>query len=191
MNVIHLINEPTSAAIFTFELYGKEDENKDENEHKKKILVLHLGGGTFDVSFIQQDSDRILEVLATNGYTNLGGKDFDQHVMEYFIKLFEDKTGKNVRKDNEAVQKLRHEVEKGKRTLSSKDQAEIEIKSFFDNEDFSETLTRAKFEEINMDLFHLIMKLVKKTFETISKSTINGVVLVGGSTYIPKVQTIN
>ncbi len=81
MNVIHLIHEPIAAAIFTFELYGKEHEKKDENEHKKQILVLHLGGGTFDVSFIQHDSDRVLEVLATNGYTNLGGKDFDQRVM--------------------------------------------------------------------------------------------------------------
>ncbi len=190
MNVIHLINEPTAAAIFTFDLYRKKHEKKDENEHTKKILVLHLGGGTFDVSFIQHDSDRVLEVLATNGYTNLGGKDFDQRVMEYFIELFKNKTGKDVRKDNRAVQKLRHEIEKVKQILSSQDQAKIEIESFFDNEDFSETLTRAKFEELNMDLFHLIMELVKKPFEDTCKSTINGILLVGGSTYIPKVQQL-
>ncbi len=192
MNVIHLIHEPTAAAIFTFDLYRKKHEKKDENEHTKKILVLHLGGGTFDVSFIQHDSDRVLEVLATNGYTNLGGKDFDQRVMEYFIELFKNKTGKDVRKDNRAVQKLRHEVEKVKQILSSQDQAKIEIESFFDNEDFSETLTRAKFEELNMDLFRSTMKPVQKVLEDsdLKKSDIAEVVLVGGSTRIPKVQQL-
>lgn len=135
----------------------------EENDQKTKILVIHLGGGTFDTSFIQQDSDGILQVLEVNGCTNLGGKDFDQRVIEYFIKTFEDKTGKNVRKDNEAVQKLRQEVEKAKRILSSQDQAKIEIKPFFDNEDFTETLTRDKFEELNMDFFQFIRKLVKRT----------------------------
>jgi heat shock protein 5 len=192
LNVIHLIHEPTAAAIFTFDLYRKKHEKKDENEHTKKILVLHLGGGTFDVSFIQHDSDRVLEVLATNGYTNLGGKDFDQRVMEYFIELFKNKTGKDVRKDNRAVQKLRHEVEKVKQILSSQDQAKIEIESFFDNEDFSETLTRAKFEELNMDLFRSTMKPVQKVLEDsdLKKSDIAEVVLVGGSTRIPKVQQL-
>lgn len=91
-----------------------------------------------------------------------GGEDFDQRVMEHFIKLYKKKTGKDVRKDNRAVQKLRREVEKAKRTLSTAHQARIEIESFFEGEDFSETLTRAKFEELNMDLFRSTMKPVQK-----------------------------
>lgn len=89
-------------------------------------------------------------MVATNGDTHLGGEDFDQRVMEHFIKLYKKKTGKDVRKDNRAVQKLRREVEKAKRALSAQHQARIEIESFFEGEDFSETLTRAKFEELNM-----------------------------------------
>jgi heat shock protein 5 len=92
----------------------------------------------------------VFEVLATNGDTHLGGEDFDQRVMEYFIKLYKKKTSKDIRKDNRAVQKLRREVEKAKRALSSQHQVRIEVESLFDGEDFSETLTRAKFEELNM-----------------------------------------
>ncbi|CAF5183785.1 unnamed protein product [Rotaria magnacalcarata] len=112
--------------------------------------------------------------------------------MEHFIKLFKKKTGKDVRKDNRAVQKLRREVEKAKRTLSSQHQTKIEIESFFDNEDFSETLTRAKFEELNMDLFRSTMKPVQKVLEDadLKKTDIAEVVLVGGSTRIPKVQQL-
>ena len=111
--------------------------------------MFDLGGGTFDVSLLTIDNG-VFEVVATNGDTHLGGEDFDQRVMEYFIKLYKKKTGKDVRKDNRAVQKLRREVEKAKRTLSAQHQARIEIESFFEGEDFSETLTRAKFEELNM-----------------------------------------
>lgn len=99
----------------------------------------------------------MFEVVATNGDTHLGGEDFDQRVMEHFIKLYKKKTGKDVRKDNRAVQKLRREVEKAKRALSAQHQARIEIESFFEGEDFSETLTRAKFEELNM-VRHIIYK---------------------------------
>lgn len=111
--------------------------------------MFDLGGGTFDVSLLTIDNG-VFEVVATNGDTHLGGEDFDQRVMEHFIKLYKKKTGKDVRKDNRAVQKLRREVEKAKRALSSQHQARIEIESFFEGEDFSETLTRAKFEELNM-----------------------------------------
>ncbi|CAF4761852.1 unnamed protein product, partial [Rotaria magnacalcarata] len=130
--------------------------------------------------------------VATNGDTHLGGEDFDQRVMEHFIKLFKKKTGKDVRKDHRAIQKLRREVEKAKRTLSSQHQTKIEIESFFDNEDFSETLTRAKFEELNMDLFRSTMKPVQKVLEDadLKKTDIAEVVLVGGSTRIPKVQQL-
>lgn len=111
--------------------------------------MFDLGGGTFDVSLLTIDNG-VFEVVATNGDTHLGGEDFDQRVMDHFIKLYKKKTGKDVRKDNRAVQKLRREVEKAKRALSAQHQARIEIESFFEGEDFSETLTRAKFEELNM-----------------------------------------
>lgn len=121
----------------------------DKKDGEKNILVFDLGGGTFDVSLLTIDNG-VFEVVATNGDTHLGGEDFDQRVMEHFIKLYKKKTGKDVRKDNRAVQKLRREVEKAKRALSAQHQARIEIESFFEGEDFSETLTRAKFEELNM-----------------------------------------
>lgn len=112
--------------------------------------------------------------------------------MEHFIKLYKKKTGKDVRKDNRAVQKLRREVEKAKRALSSQHQARIEIESFYEGEDFSETLTRAKFEELNMDLFRSTMKPVQKVLEDsdLKKSDIDEIVLVGGSTRIPKIQQL-
>ncbi|VBB27759.1 unnamed protein product [Acanthocheilonema viteae] len=158
---------------------------------EKNILVFDLGGGTFDVSVLTIDNG-VFEVLATNGDTHLGGEDFDQRVMEHFIKVFKKKTGKDLRKDIYAVQKLRREVEKAKRTLSSEHQARLEIESLYDNEDFSETLTRAKFEELNMDLFRLTLKPVQKVLEDsdLKKSDISEIVLVGGSTRIPKVQQL-
>lgn len=182
LNVMRIINEPTAAAI----AYGL-----DKKEGEKNILVFDLGGGTFDVSLLTIDNG-VFEVVSTNGDTHLGGEDFDQRVMEHFIKLYKKKTGKDVRKDNRAVQKLRREVEKAKRTLSTAHQARIEIESFFDGEDFSETLTRAKFEELNMDLFRSTMKPVQKVLEDgdLKKSDVDEIVLVGGSTRIPKVQQL-
>ncbi|CAF2134855.1 unnamed protein product [Rotaria magnacalcarata] len=182
LTIMRIINEPTAAAI----AYGL-----DKKEGEKNILVFDLGGGTFDVSLLTIDNG-VFEVVATNGDTHLGGEDFDQRVMEHFIKLFKKKTGKDVRKDHRAIQKLRREVEKAKRTLSSQHQTKIEIESFFDNEDFSETLTRAKFEELNMDLFRSTMKPVQKVLEDadLKKTDIAEVVLVGGSTRIPKVQQL-
>jgi heat shock protein 5 len=122
----------------------------------------------------------------------LGGEDFDQRVMDYFIKLYKKKKGKDVRKDNRAVQKLRREVEKAKRALSSAHQTRIEIESFFEGEDFSETLTRAKFEELNMDLFRSTMKPVAKVMEDadMKKKDVDEIVLVGGSTRIPRIQQL-
>uniref|UniRef100_A0A8C9TXK7 Endoplasmic reticulum chaperone BIP n=1 Tax=Scleropages formosus TaxID=113540 RepID=A0A8C9TXK7_SCLFO len=182
LNVMRIINEPTAAAI----AYGL-----DKKDGEKNILVFDLGGGTFDVSLLTIDNG-VFEVVATNGDTHLGGEDFDQRVMEHFIKLYKKKTGKDVRKDNRAVQKLRREVEKAKRALSAQHQARIEIESFFEGEDFSETLTRAKFEELNMDLFRSTMKPVQKVLEDadLKKSNIDEIVLVGGSTRIPKIQQL-
>lgn len=182
LNVMRIINEPTAAAI----AYGL-----DKREGERNILVFDLGGGTFDVSVLTIDNG-VFEVMATNGDTHLGGEDFDQRVMEYFIKIFKKKTGKDVRTSNRAVQKLRREVEKAKRTLSSQHQAKIEIESFFEGDDFSEVLTRAKFEELNMDLFRSTMKPVQRVLEDadLKKTDIHEIVLVGGSTRIPKVQQL-
>ncbi|KAK0172072.1 hypothetical protein PV328_005440 [Microctonus aethiopoides] len=180
--VMRIINEPTAAAI----AYGL-----DKKDGEKNVLVFDLGGGTFDVSLLTIDNG-VFEVVATNGDTHLGGEDFDQRVMDHFIKLYKKKKGKDIRKDNRAVQKLRREVEKAKRALSASHQVRIEIESFFEGEDFSETLTRAKFEELNMDLFHSTMKPVQKVLEDadMSKKDVDEIVLVGGSTRIPKVQQL-
>ena len=155
------------------------------------MLVFDLGGGTFDVSLLTI-ADGVFEVVATNGDTHLGGEDFDQRVMDHFVKLFKKKTGKDLRKDDRAVQKLRREVEKAKRALSTAHQTKVEVEALFDGQDFSETLTRAKFEELNMDLFRSTMKPVKKVLEdgSMSKKDVDEIVLVGGSTRIPKVQQL-
>jgi len=183
LNVMRIINEPTAAAI----AYGLDKDKEGE----KNILVFDLGGGTFDVSLLTIDSG-VFEVVATNGDTHLGGEDFDQRVMDHFMKLYKKKTGKDVRKDNRSVQKLRREVEKAKRALSATHSARIEIESFFDGEDFSETLTRAKFEELNNDLFRGTLKPVQKVMEDgeMKKNEIDEIVLVGGSTRIPKIQSL-
>jgi len=182
MQVMRIINEPTAAAI----AYGM-----DKKEGEKNVLVFDLGGGTFDVSLLTIDNG-VFEVVATNGDTHLGGEDFDQRVMEHFIKLYKKKKGKDLRKDNRAVQKLRREVEKAKRALSSAHQVRIEVESMFDGEDFSESLTRAKFEELNMDLFRGTMKPVQKVLEDadMQKKDVDEIVLVGGSTRIPKIQQL-
>jgi len=182
MTVMRIINEPTAAAI----AYGL-----DKKEGEKNILVFDLGGGTFDVSLLTIDNG-VFEVVSTNGDTHLGGEDFDQRVMEWFIKLYKKKKGKDIRKDNRALQKLRREVEKAKRTLSTQYQAKVEIESFFDGEDFSETLSRAKFEELNIELFKSTLKPVKKVLDDagMKKEEIHEIVLVGGSTRIPKVQSL-
>jgi len=182
LNVMRIINEPTAAAI----AYGM-----DKKEGEKNVLVFDLGGGTFDVSLLTIDNG-VFEVVATNGDTHLGGEDFDQRVMEHFIKLYKKKKGKDLRKDVRAVQKLRREVEKAKRALSAAHQVRVEVESLIDGEDFSETLTRAKFEELNMDLFRGTLKPVQKVMEDsdLGKKEIDEIVLVGGSTRIPKIQQL-
>merc|ERR1712003_618544 len=154
MNVLRIINEPTAAAI----AYGLD------KKAEKNILVYDLGGGTFDVSLLTIDNG-VFEVVATNGDTHLGGEDFDQRVMQHFIKIFNKKTSKDMTKDKRSLQKLRREVEKTKRALSSTHQARIEIEALYDGIDFSETLTRARFEEINNDLFKNTLGPVKQVME--------------------------
>merc|ERR1711861_17247 len=181
MNVLRIINEPTAAAI----AYGL-DKKSEQN-----ILVYDLGGGTFDVSLLTIDNG-VFEVVATNGDTHLGGEDFDQRVMEHFIKVFEKKHKKDMSKDKRAIQKLRREVEKTKRALSSTHQARLEIEALFDGVDFSESLTRARFEELNADLFKKTLGPVKNVMDDsgLKKTQVDEVVLVGGSTRIPKVQAL-
>merc|ERR1740115_585385 len=181
LNVLRIINEPTAAAI----AYGL-DKKAEQN-----ILVYDLGGGTFDVSLLTIDNG-VFEVVATNGDTHLGGEDFDQRVMQHFIKIFNKKHNVDMSKDSRSLQKLRREVEKTKRALSSTHQARIEIEALFDGKDMSETLTRARFEEINNDLFKNTLGPVKQVLEDsgLKKNQIDEVVLVGGSTRIPKVQQL-
>jgi len=182
MSVQRIINEPTAAAI----AYGLDKKGGEKN-----ILVFDLGGGTFDVTLLTIDNG-VFEVLATNGDTHLGGEDFDQRVMQYFIKMLKKRDNLDISGDKRALQKLRREVERVKRTLSSQHQARLEIEGLIDGTDFSETLTRARFEELNLDLFKKTLGPVQKVLEDsdMSKSEVDEIVLVGGSTRIPKVQTL-
>ena len=180
LEVLRIVNEPTAAAI----AYGL-----DKKEGESQIIVYDLGGGTFDVSLLSIDAG-VFEVLATAGDTHLGGEDFDNRVSEYLLKQFKKKEDLDASKNKRSVGKLKREVERAKRTLSSQMSTRIEIESFFDGKDFSETLTRAKFEELNMDLFRRTLKPVEQVLKDagVKKDEIDDVVLVGGSTRIPKVQ---
>ncbi|KAL4803727.1 heat shock protein 70 family [Aspergillus unguis] len=182
LNVLRVVNEPTAAAI----AYGL-----DKGSEERQVIVYDLGGGTFDVSLLSID-DGVFEVLATAGDTHLGGEDFDHRVMDHFVKQYNKKNNVDVTKDLKAMGKLKREVEKAKRTLSSQMSTRIEIEAFHNGEDFSETLTRAKFEEINMDLFKKTLKPVEQVLKDakVSKAEVDDIVLVGGSTRIPKVQAI-
>ena len=181
LNVVRVLNEPTAAAI----AYGL-----DETE-EKNILVFDLGGGTFDVSILTID-DGVFEVIGTNGDTHLGGEDFDQRVLDHFMKLIHKKNGIDISKDKRAIQKLKREVEKGKRALSSQHETKIEIEDLVEGFDFSESLSRAKFEEINADLFKKTLEPLKLALEGagLKKNEVDEIVLVGGSTRIPKIRQL-
>ncbi|CAL4963378.1 unnamed protein product [Urochloa decumbens] len=182
LTVLRTLNEPTAAAI----AYGI-----DQKGAEKKVLVFDLGGGTFDVSVLAIDNG-VFEVLATNGDTHLGGEDFDQRVMDYFIKLVKRRHGRDIAGDARALGKLRRECERAKRALSNQHQVQVEVEALFDGIDFSEQLTRARFEELNNDLFRKTMVPVKKAMADagLSKGDIDEIVLVGGRTRIPKVQQL-
>lgn len=184
LTVLRVVNEPTAAAI----AYGL-DKIKDKKE--RQIVVYDLGGGTFDVSLLSVD-EGVFEVLATAGDTHLGGEDFDQRVIDHFVKLYNKKNDVDIRKDLKTMSKLKREVEKAKRTLSSQMSTRIEIEAFHQGNDFSETLTRAKFEELNMDLFKKTLKPVEQVLKDakVKKADVDDIVLVGGSTRIPKVQSM-
>ena len=183
LNVLRIINEPTAAAI----AYGLD--KKDDKE--SRILVFDLGGGTFDVSLLSID-DGVFEVLSTAGDTHLGGEDFDNRVQEYLVKQYKNKTGQDPSKNQRSMGKLKRAVEQAKRQLSSQASVKVEIEAFYQGEDMSETLTRAKFEEINNDLFRKTLKPVEQVLKDakVRKDEVDDIVLVGGSTRIPKVQQL-
>merc|ERR1719433_1297907 len=182
MTVLRIINEPTAAAI----AYGLDKQNRETN-----IIVYDLGGGTFDVSLLTLDNG-VFEVLATNGDTHLGGQDFDQNVIAFLMKTFKKKHKVDITNNLRAMAKLRREVEKAKRALSSQHQVKIEIDNFAEGIDFSETVTRARFEELNNHLFRQTLKPVQNVMKDsgLKKSEVDEIVLVGGSTRIPKVQKL-
>ncbi|KAK9451703.1 heat shock protein 70 family [Limtongia smithiae] len=182
LNVLRIVNEPTAAAI----AYGL-----DKGEGERQIIVYDLGGGTFDVSLLSIESG-VFEVLATAGDTHLGGEDFDNRVIKHFTKIFNKKHSLDITTNPKSIGKLKREVEKAKRTLSSQMSVRIEIEAFHDGIDFSETLTRAKFEELNYDLFKKTLKPVEQVLKDagLKKTDIDDIVLVGGSTRIPKVQQL-
>jgi heat shock 70kDa protein 1/2/6/8 len=182
LNVQRIINEPTAAAI----AYGLD---KKSGAGEKNVLIFDLGGGTFDVSLLTID-EGIFEVKATNGDTHLGGEDFDNKIVEFAIADFKKKSGIDISKNARALRRLRTQCEKAKRILSSSHQTEIECETLAEGEDYSTTMTRAKFEELCNHDFRKCMPPVEMVLKDadISKAQVHEVVLVGGSTRIPKVQ---
>jgi len=188
LNVLRVLNEPTAAAL-AYGLGRSRSGGGEDGEHR--VLVFDLGGGTFDVSALAIENG-VFEVLATNGDTHLGGEDFDARVMTYFVKLIAKKYGRDLSGDAHALQKLRREVERVKRALSTAHQARVEVEALFDGVDFSEPLTRARFEELNLDLFKKTLDPVAKALADAGwkKGDVHEVVLVGGSTRIPRVRAM-
>jgi L1 cell adhesion molecule like protein len=183
LDVKRIINEPTAAAI----AYGLDKKNAGE----QNILIFDLGGGTFDVSLLTIE-DGIFEVKATAGNTHLGGEDFDNRMVEFCSADFKKKNGIDIKGNNRALKRLRIACEKAKRSLSSATQASIEIETLADGVDYFTTMTRAKFEELNMDYFRGCIEPVERVLRDggLAKNQIHEVVLVGGSTRIPKVQQL-
>lgn len=183
LNVLRIINEPTAAAI----AYGLDKKAAGE----RNVLIFDLGGGTFDVSILSID-DGIFEVKSTAGDTHLGGEDFDNRLVNHFATEFKRKHKKDLTTNKRALRRLRTACERAKRTLSSSTQASIEIDSLFEGTDYYTSITRARFEELNADLFRSTMEPVEKAIRDakMDKGTIHDIVLVGGSTRIPKVQKL-
>ena len=185
LNVLRIVNEPTAAAI----AYGLD--RKNANGKETNVLIFDLGGGTFDVSILSIE-DGIFEVKSTAGDTHLGGEDFDNRIVDHFVKEFKRKHKKDITGNKRALRRLRTACERAKRTLSASAQANIEIDSLYEGIDFYSSITRARFEELCADLFRGTLDPVEKALRDakMDKSSINDVVLVGGSTRIPKVQKI-
>jgi len=185
LEVLRIINEPTAAAI----AYGLD--KKGESVGERNVLIFDLGGGTFDVSLLTIE-EGIFEVKATAGDTHLGGEDFDERLVNHFAAEFLRKHKKDLKTSARALRRLRTACERSKRTLSSTAQTTIELDSLFEGVDFATSITRARFEELNMDLFRKCMEPVEKCLKDskMDKSSVHDVVLVGGSTRIPKVQQL-
>ncbi|KAG9533192.1 heat shock 70 kDa protein, partial [Aureobasidium melanogenum] len=181
LNVLRIINEPTAAAI----AYGLDKKVEGE----RNVLIFDLGGGTFDVSLLTIE-EGIFEVKSTAGDTHLGGEDFDNRLVNHFVNEFKRKHKKDLTTNPRALRRLRTACERAKRTLSSSAQTSLEIDSLFEGIDFYTSLTRARFEELCQDLFRGTMEPVERTLRDakIDKSSVNEIVLVGGSTRIPKIQ---
>jgi heat shock protein 1/8 len=186
LNILRIINEPTAAAI----AYGL-DKKTAGSKAERNVLIFDLGGGTFDVSLLTIE-EGIFEVKATAGDTHLGGEDFDSRLVNFFVSEFKRKFKKDVTASARSLRRLRTACERAKRTLSATTQTTVEIDSLVDGIDFYSSITRAKFEELCMDLFRGTLDPVEKVLRDskISKSEIDDVVLVGGSTRIPKVQQL-
>merc|ERR1711994_1141599 len=184
LKVLRIINEPTAAAI----AYGLD---KKKGEGECNVLIFDLGGGTFDVSILSID-DGVFEVKSTAGDTHLGGEDFDNRMVDHFVNEFKRKHKKDLTGNKRALRRLRTACERAKRTLSASAQASIEIDSLFEGIDFYSSITRARFEELCSDLFRGTMDPVEKSLRDakMDKSDIHEIVLVGGSTRIPKVQKL-
>ncbi|XP_030069884.1 heat shock-related 70 kDa protein 2 [Microcaecilia unicolor] len=185
LNVLRIINEPTAAAI----AYGLDKKGTGAGE--KNVLIFDLGGGTFDVSILTIE-DGIFEVKSTAGDTHLGGEDFDNRMVTHFVEEFRRKHKKDISQNKRAVRRLRTACERAKRTLSSSTQASIEIDSLFEGTDFYTSITRARFEELNADLFRGTLDPVEKALRDakMDKGQVKEIVLVGGSTRIPKIQKL-
>ncbi|TQD85183.1 hypothetical protein C1H46_029271 [Malus baccata] len=185
LNVLRIMNEPTAAAF----AYGLDKKATSVGE--KNVLIFDLGGGTFDVSLLTGE-DGIFQVKATAGDTHLGGEDFDNRMVNHFVQEFKRKNKKDIRSSARALRRLRTACESAKRTLSSTSQTTIGIDSLYEGVDFYSTITRARFEELNMDLFRKCVEPVEKCLRDakMDKSSVHDVVLVGGSTRIPKVQQL-
>merc|ERR1712184_133465 len=184
LNVLRIINEPTAAAI----AYGLDKKKRGKETN---VLIFDLGGGTFDVSILTLD-DGIFEVKSTAGDTHLGGEDFDNRMVDHFVKEFQRKHKRDITGNKRALRRLRTACERAKRTLSSSAQASVEIDSLYEGIDFYTSLTRARFEEMCADLFRGTLEPVEKALRDakMDKSDIHEIVLVGGSTRIPKVQKL-
>ena len=182
LNVLRIINEPTAAAI----AYGL-----DKKEEEKTVLIFDLGGGTFDVSLLTIE-DGIFEVKATAGDTHLGGEDFDNILMKYFIDEFKRKHKVDISDNKRALRRLKIACERAKRTLSSSATANVELESLAEGTDFFTSITKARFESLCMNLFQKCITPVTKVLQDagVSKSAVHEIVLVGGSTRIPKVQEL-
>lgn len=184
LKVLRIVNEPTAAAL----AYGLDKNLQGE----KNVLIFDLGGGTFDVSILTIDEGSLFEVCSTAGDTHLGGEDFDSRLVSYFVQEFKRKYGKDVTQNKRSVRRLRTACERAKRTLSNNTEAAIEIDALFEGIDFYSKIRRARFEELCADLFRATLEPVEKALRDakMDKSRIHDVVLVGGSTRIPRIQKL-